>query len=56
MTQYICPNCGFIHIWKTKKNRSKRSCKKCGCKQVYLTKKVLESIMKKDILMFLKEI
>lgn len=50
MKKYICPNCGFISRRMTKKERKRRICKNCGCTQVYDSKKVLESMMRMDIL------
>lgn len=45
MRKYICPNCGFRYSFQTHKDGRKRSCKNCGCKQVYSSKAVLESII-----------
>lgn len=48
MRKYICPNCGFRYSFQTQKHRVKRSCKNCGCKQVYNSKKVIESMMRME--------
>ena len=45
MRKYICPNCGFRYSFQTHKDGRKRSCKNCGCKQVYSSRAVLESII-----------
>lgn len=50
MRQYISPNCGFRYSFQTKKEGKKRLCKNCGCKQVYSSKVVLESMMRMDIM------
>lgn len=50
MKKYICPNCGFRYSWQTKKYGKKRSCKNCGCKQVYKSIVVIESMMRIDVM------
>lgn len=50
MRKYICPNCGFRYAFQTHKDGRKRSCKNCGCKQVYSSKAVLETIMRLELL------
>ena len=50
MRKYICPNCGFRYSLQTHKDGRKRSCKNCGCKQVYSSKAVLETIMRLELL------
>lgn len=49
MRKYICPNCGFRYRFQTRKNGRKRSCKNCGCEQVYSSKVLFESMMRMEL-------
>lgn len=48
MKKYICPNCGFLTRFKTRKIEYQRRCKNCTA-QVYSSTAVLESVLMTDI-------
>lgn len=54
LKKYICPNCGFVNRFRTKKisiddKRHKHICKNCKA-DVYKSRVVLQSIMRMDVL------
>lgn len=49
MKKYICPNCGFVSMFKTTKNGRKRTCNNCDT-QVYNSKVVLASMMRETLI------